>query len=133
MPQTKKKPKPKTDPVLIELACKLGLLPQNLPRDEPLNSVHGYRWIGIPRIKKLAEANEIFKRSSQASWQYVVTRCGRPGCLCATDPQKKHGPYLVLRYRVRSDKPWKRFHLGPADLTWAGTTNLDEAWKAALA
>lgn len=128
MPRTKK---PKTDPALIELACKLGLLPQNPPRGEPLNSVTGHRWIAIPRIGKLEQAREMSEQHKpDASWQYVMTRCGRAGCECAVDASKKHGPYLVLRYR--SAGRWKRFHVGPADLTWAGTANLDEAWKEAL-
>jgi len=32
-------------------------------------------------------------------------RCGKPSCACRRDPDRKHGPYLYLKYTPRGGRP----------------------------
>jgi len=67
---------------------------------------------------KLGHIGFIWGGSVQSQW----TRCGKPGCACAQDPQARHGPYVYWTSKKKGRSVARLLHSPEAEILteWVG-------------
>lgn len=49
----------------------------------------------------IAEIEQTAESMVQGSLTEVTRQCGDPSCACATDPARRHGPHLYLKFNAQ--------------------------------
>ncbi len=52
----------------------------------------------MSKERALAELQQAAQSMVQGSLSEQTRQCGDPSCACASDPARRHGPHLYLRY-----------------------------------
>jgi len=55
----------------------------------------------LRRFEELKAALAQIKYFSKGTVLARMVKCGRPQCLCAVDPKKRHGPYFEWTYKEK--------------------------------
>jgi hypothetical protein len=53
----------------------------------------------------MTEIGQTVESMVQGSLSEVTRQCGDPSCACATDPARRHGPHLYLKFNAEG-KPY---------------------------
>ena len=60
------------------------------------------RWITLTgmrsKVRLIEELEQAAQSMVQGSLSEVTRQCGDPSCACATDPARRHGPHLYLKF-----------------------------------
>lgn len=52
----------------------------------------------MSKDRSIAELEQAAQTMVQGSLSEMTRQCGDPSCACASDPARRHGPHLYLRY-----------------------------------
>ena len=52
----------------------------------------------MSKDRSIAELQQAAQSMVQGSLSELTRQCGDPSCACASDPARRHGPHLYLRY-----------------------------------
>ena len=50
------------------------------------------------KVKPISELEELAQSMVQGSLSELTRQCGDPSCACASDPTRRHGPHLYLKF-----------------------------------
>jgi hypothetical protein len=59
----------------------------------------------------ISEMEESVQAMVQGSLTEVTRQCGDLSCACATDPTRRHGPHLYLKFSIIGKKPYSVYVL----------------------
>ena len=54
----------------------------------------------MSKDRSIAELQQAAQSMVQGSLSELTRQCGDPTCACASDPARRHGPHLYLRYNA---------------------------------
>jgi hypothetical protein len=54
----------------------------------------------VSKDRSLAELQQAAQSTAPGTLSEATRQCGDPSCACASDPSRRHGPHLYLRYNV---------------------------------
>ena len=53
------------------------------------------------KVALIAEIEQAAQSMVQGSLSEVTRQCGDPSCACASDPARRHGPHLYLKFNAQ--------------------------------
>ena len=54
----------------------------------------------MSKDRSITELQQAAQSMVQGSLSELTRQCGDPSCVCASDPARRHGPHLYLRYNA---------------------------------